>query len=51
MTEEIEISKIAERYKGFYEKGYWTKKMLKNVVGKKITAEEYTIITGEQYEE
>lgn len=46
------MSKSAERYKLFYEKGFWTKKMLRNVVDKSvggITAEEYEQITGEPY--
>jgi hypothetical protein len=47
--EEEELSPIAKRYKGFYKKGFWTKKMLKNMVGKKITEREYEIITGEAY--
>lgn len=48
--EEVKLSKIAEKYKKYYEKGFWTKKMLMNVVGKKITKEEYEIIIGETYE-
>lgn len=44
-----ELSPIAKRYQGFYKKGFWTKKMLKNMVGKKITEREYEIITGEAY--
>lgn len=47
--EEEELSPIAKRYQGFYKKGFWTKKMLKNMVGKKITEREYEIITGEVY--
>ena len=47
--EEEELSPIAKRYQGFYKKGFWTKKMLKNMVGKKITEKEYEIITGEVY--
>lgn len=47
--EETKLSKTAERYEGFYKKGFWSKKMLKNLVGKKITEEEYEIITGEPY--
>lgn len=45
-----ELSVIAKRYQGFYKKGFWTKKMLKNMVGKKITEKECEIITGEKYE-
>ena len=47
--EEEELSPIAKRYQVFYKKGFWTKKMLKNMVGKKITEREYEIITGEAY--
>lgn len=47
--EEEELRPIAKRYQGFYKKGFWTKKMLKNMVGKKITEREYEIITGEAY--
>lgn len=47
--EEEELSPIAKRYQGFYKKGFWTKKMLKNMVGKKITEREHEIITGEAY--
>ena len=47
--EEEELSPIAKRYQGFYKKGFWTKKMLMNMVGKKITEREYEIITGEAY--
>ena len=47
--EEEELSPIAKRYQVFYKKGFWTKKMLKNMVGKKITEREYEIITVEAY--
>lgn len=47
--EEEELSPIAKRYQVFYKKGFWTKKMLKNMVGKKTTEREYEIITGEAY--
>ena len=47
--EEEELSPIAKRYQVFYKKGFWTKKMLKNMVGKKITEREYEIITGEAH--
>lgn len=47
--EEEELSPIAKRYQVFYKKGFWTKKMLKNMVGKKITEREYEINTGEAY--
>lgn len=44
------MSKWYTKIKGWYEAGWWTKKMVKNAVIKKwITAEEYKIITGEDY--
>lgn len=40
-----------ELVKGYYEKGQWKKKAVRNAVIKKwITAEEYEEITGEIYE-
>lgn len=40
-----------EKIKKWYESGMWTKKMVRNAVIKgKITEEEYTEITGEEYE-
>lgn len=40
-----------EKIKKWYESGMWTKKMVRNAVVKgKITEEEYTEITGEEYE-
>ena len=42
--------KKIEKYKRFYENGFWTKKMVGNAVVKgKITAEQYKKITGEDY--
>lgn len=39
-----------DRIKDFYDRGLWTKEMVRNAVVKgKITAEEYEIITGEVY--
>jgi uncharacterized XkdX family phage protein len=39
-----------EKIKSWYEKGYWSKAMVKNAVVKGIiTAEEYKEITGEVY--
>ncbi|MCY7933166.1 XkdX family protein [Bacillus subtilis] len=35
--------------KGFYEKDLWTKERVYNVVGKRITEEQYKEITGEEY--
>ena len=43
-------SKNFEKYKGYYEAGYWNMEMLKNVVKKgKLTKAEYKEITGETY--
>ena len=40
-----------EKIKKWYESGMWTKKMVRNAVIKgKITDDEYTKITGEEYE-
>ena len=39
-----------KEFQGFLKKKFWTKKMLKDMVGKKITEKEYEIITGEKYE-
>lgn len=40
-----------EKIKKWYEYGMWTKKMVRNAVIKgKITEDEYTKITGEEYE-
>lgn len=45
-----EHSKMYERYKGYYDLGFWNAKMLKNAVVKKaITADEFEEITGEGY--
>lgn len=39
-----------ELIKGYYDAGLWNKTMVRNMVAKgKITAEEYTTITGEAY--
>ncbi|PAK28396.1 XkdX family protein [Bacillus velezensis] len=35
--------------KYFYEKKLWTKKQVFDVVGKRITPEQYKEITGEEY--
>lgn len=48
--EEVVHSKDFEKIKRYYDNGFWTKKMVKNVVVKgKITAEEYEEITGDPY--
>ena len=40
-----------EKIKKWYGSGMWTKKMVRNAVIKgKITEDEYTEITGEEYE-
>lgn len=43
------MSKMAKTIKKYYDKGFWTKRMVYQVVGKKITAEEYELIVGEPY--
>lgn len=50
-TETVEHSKNFEKYKRYYDSGFWNDVMLRNVVAKgKITPEEYKEITGEDYE-
>jgi len=44
-----EHSKDFEKIKGWYEKGLWKVKHVRAAVGKKITADEFTEITGEDY--
>lgn len=40
-----------EKVKGYYDNSLWNKKMVRNAVVKGwITAEEYALITGEDYE-
>lgn len=40
-----------EKVKGYYDRGLWTKTMVRNAVVKEwITAEEYKEITGEDYQ-
>lgn len=44
------MSKAAEKYKKYYEAGWYTKAMLGNLVTKgALTKEEYEEITGEAY--
>ena len=44
--------KKIEKYKRFYENGFWTKKMVATLVyDGKLTAEEYEEITGETFVE
>lgn len=46
-----ELSETARKYKRYYEKKFWNKTMLKNMVKKgHITEKEYELITGEAYE-
>ena len=43
-------SKNFVKFKGYYDKGLWTKTMIRNAVVKgRITAEEYQEITGEPF--
>ena len=42
-------SKNFAKVKYYYEEGFWKKFMVRNVVGKWITPEEYEEITGEPY--
>lgn len=39
-----------ERVKWYYDRGIWTKEMVKNAVGRWITAAEYEEIVGEVYD-
>ena len=43
------MSKNYMKVKYYYDRGLWSKKKLKNAVGKWITEEEYEQITGEEY--
>lgn len=47
------MSKNYIKFKGYYNRGLWSKKMLYNVVGRKygITKEEYKEATGDDYDE
>ena len=41
---------MKEKIKSYYERGFWTKAMVRDAVAKgKITPEEYTEITGYEY--
>lgn len=47
---QTEHSRNFEKYKGYYDHGFWNAKMLKNAVVKKaITADEFEEITGETH--
>lgn len=43
------MSKNFEKVQNYYEKGLWSKEMVKNAVGRWITEAEYKEITGEEY--
>lgn len=43
-----EKSKNFEKVKRFYETGVWNKQMVHDAVGRWITAEEYSEITGDE---
>lgn len=46
------MSKKYKKVKKFYDEGLWTKSQVHDAVEKMwITAEEYRLITGEEYEE
>lgn len=44
------MSKNYMKVKLYYDRGQWSKTKVYNVVGKWITAGEYKLITGEDYE-
>lgn len=44
------MSKHFEKVRNYYVLGLWDKVKVYNAVGKWITAEEYRLITGEEYE-
>lgn len=44
------MSKNYNKVKDYYERGLWSSERVYNAVGKWITAEEYTTITGQTYE-
>lgn len=46
----MEHSKNFLKVKNYYDRGKWTKGMVHDAVGRWITGEEYTEITGEPYE-
>ena len=43
------MSKKFALVKSYYDRGLWTIAQVRNAVGKWITAEEYEIITGEEF--
>ena len=46
----MEHSKNFDKVKDYYDRGLWSEERVKNAVGTWITAEEYTEITGQEYE-
>jgi len=51
-AQEVQHSPKFEDIKGYYDSGFWNAAMVKNAVKKKrITAEEYTEITGKEYKQ
>lgn len=50
-AQEVQHSPKFEDIKGYHDSGFWKAAMVKNAVKKKrITAEEYTEITGKEYQ-
>lgn len=50
-AQEVQYSPKFEDIKGYHDSGFWNAAMVKNAVKKKrITAEEYTEITGKEYQ-
>lgn len=45
------MSRNFEKVKTHYDEGRWVKKKVRDAVGKWITAEEYKMITGEEFSE
>lgn len=43
------MSKNYSKVKGYFESELWSRKMVRNAVGRWITEEEYKLITGEDY--
>ncbi len=44
------MSKNFDKVKGFYDAELWSLGMVRNAIGRWITAEEFQEITGEEYE-
>lgn len=43
------MSKNYGKVEGYYKTGLWSVKMVRNAVGRWITAEEFTAVTGQAY--